>query len=84
MLPLLGLHVQASGSGEIPLAVILILAGIILLSIAASIWTASYASRKGFPFIPMLVACVFVGFPIPLLIVALAPSRAPSGRSFLS
>ena len=84
MLPFLGFHVQASGSGGIPLALILILAGIVLLSIAASIWTASYANRKGFPFLPVLVVCVFIGFPIPLLVVALAPSRPPSSRSYLS
>jgi hypothetical protein len=84
MLPLLGLHVQASGPGGMPLGLVLILAGIILLSIAASIWTASYASRKAFPFTPVLIVCLFIGFPIVLLIVALAPSRLPSGTSYPS
>ncbi len=84
MLALLGLHIQVSRPGGIPLSLVLILAGMVLLSIAASIWTASYASRKGFPFIPILAACVFIGFPIVLLIVALVPSRPTPGRSFLS
>jgi hypothetical protein len=77
VLPLLGLHVKVSGSGGVPPWFIVGAVGVVLLSIWASVLTAKYASRKGFPFAPILVACLFVSFPIVLLIVALAPSRQP-------
>ena len=76
MLPLLGLHIRFSGTG-IPLWFILIAAGVVLLSICACGWTAAYAGRKGYPFVPVLVAALFLSFPVVLLIVALAPSRVP-------
>jgi hypothetical protein len=77
MLPLLGFHISVPGSAGVPLWFVLLVAGIALLSILACLWTAKYASRKGFPFVPILVASLFVSFPIVLLIVALAPSRQP-------
>ena len=77
MLPLLVFHISGSGSGGVPLWFVLITAGIVLLSIWACVWTAKYASRKGFPFVPILVAALFISFPVVLLIVALAPSRQP-------
>ena len=64
-----------------PTGFILIAAALVLLSICASVLTAKYASRKGFPFVPILVACLFVSFPVVLLIVALAPSRQPPAGS---
>jgi hypothetical protein len=77
VLPLLGFHISVSGSGGLPPLFILTAAGLVLLSIWACVLTAQYASRKGFPFAPILVACLFVSFPVVLLIVALAPSRQP-------
>ena len=50
------------------------------LSIACSMATASYAQRKGFPYWPILIAALFISFPIVLLVVALAPRRPPSQR----
>jgi hypothetical protein len=77
VLPLLGFHIHVSGSSGVPPWFIILAAGLVLLSIWASVLTAKYASRKGFPFAPILVACLFIGFPVVLLIVALAPSRQP-------
>jgi hypothetical protein len=81
VLPLLGFHISVSGSGGVAPGVILIAVGIVLLSIVACVWTAQYASRKGFPFVPILVASLFISFPVVLLIVALAPARQPPDRS---
>jgi hypothetical protein len=77
VLPLLGFHINVSGSGPIPLGIVLIAIGIVLLSIWACVLTAKYARRKGFPFAPILIACLFIGFPIVLLVVALVPARQP-------
>lgn len=75
MLPLLGLHISYHGPGGPPAGFVLIAVAVVLLSLAACVWTASYARRKGFPFLPIFAAAFFVSFPIVLLIVALAPSR---------
>lgn len=77
MLPFLGFHINVSGSGGVPLWFVLIAAGLLLLSIWACVMTAKYASRKGFPFVPILIACLFISFPIVLLVVALVPARRP-------
>jgi hypothetical protein len=77
VLPLLGFHISVSGSGGVAPWFIIGAVGLVLLSTWASVLTAKYASRKGFPFAPILVSCLFVSFPIVLLIVALAPSRQP-------
>jgi hypothetical protein len=77
VLPLLGFHISIQGSGGVPLGFVLIAAAIVLLSIAACVWTAPYASRKGFPFAPILIVSLLVSFPVVLLIVALAPPRQP-------
>lgn len=74
-------YITISGSGGVPLGLVVVAAGIVLLSVLASVWTAKYASRKGFPFAPILVASLFVSFPVVLLIVALAPSRQPPAGS---
>jgi hypothetical protein len=79
VLPLLGFHISVSGSGGVPPWFIIGAVGLVLLSTWASVLTAKYASRKGFPFAPTLVTSLFVSFPIVIVIVivALAPSRQP-------
>lgn len=50
---------------------ILIAAGAILwLGFAAM--TAGYGREQGYPFVPLFIAAVFLGFPLVLLVVAIA------------
>ncbi len=48
---------------------------LLVVNVAASIAVASYGARKGFPFAPVLIASVFVGFPLVLLVIAVMPPR---------
>jgi hypothetical protein len=45
------------------------------LNLLVSVAVARYGERKGFPFMPVLIASFFLGFPIALLAVALVPAR---------
>lgn len=54
--------------------------GIIVLNVAISVAVANYGSGKGFPFVPVLIASVFIGFPLVLLAVALMPARPGFNR----
>jgi hypothetical protein len=67
--------------------VLFIALGVFLLNIAIAMAVANYGPSKGFPFAPVLIAALFIGFPLVLLAVALMPPRpgsiaeaAPVGR----
>ena len=49
-------------------------------NVLASIAVAGYASRNGFPYVPVLIASIFLGFPLVLLAVALMPPRCGTAR----
>jgi zinc transporter ZupT len=56
--------------------VFLVVCIVVLANLVASVAVANYAATKGFPFLAILIASVFVGFPLVLLAVALmAPRR---------
>ena len=63
-------------AGTVALIALLVLA----VSIGCSMATASYARSKGFPYWPILIAALFISFPIVLLVVAVAPRRPPDRR----
>lgn len=42
--------------------------------------TTAYAWDKGYPVFPVLIATMFLGFPLPLLLVALVPDKLKTER----
>jgi hypothetical protein len=53
---------------------------IIGLNVVSSAAVAAYGAGKGFPFVPVLIGSLFIGFPIVLLAVALMPARPGANR----
>ena len=58
----------------------LVAVAVLVISIGCGWLTASYATRKGFPFFPVFLATFVLPFPIVLLAVALMPPRPPQRR----
>jgi hypothetical protein len=52
-----------------------VLGGIAIVWIAVSVAAALYPWSKGYPFFPMFVAALFLGFPIVVFVVAIAVGR---------
>ena len=52
-----------------------ILVAVAAIHLVTSGWTALYASERGHPWLPVLLAALFIGFPLPLLLAALLPGR---------
>jgi hypothetical protein len=52
-----------------------VLAGIAVVWIAVSVVGALYPWSKGYPFLPMFIAALFLGFPIVVFVVAIAVGR---------
>ena len=52
-----------------------IILGVAAIYIVGAAWTSLYASERGHPWLPVLLATLFLGFPLPLLLVALLPGR---------
>lgn len=76
-------RVPSTQSQRQPLTVstyILLVLAIVLLNVASAIAVAWYAARKGFPFVPILLAAVVISFPIVWLVVALLPPRDEINR----
>lgn len=62
-------------AGFFEIALLVVLANVVL-----SIAVARYGAAKGFPFLPLLTASVFIGFPLVLLAAALMPPRSGLDR----
>lgn len=52
-----------------------IVLGALILDLAQAGLTASYAWSKGHPAFAVFIATAFLGFPLPVLLIALAPDR---------
>ena len=60
----------------VPAWFVLVAVGALFVGIGGGWMTASYATRKGFPFFPVFLACFVLPFPVVLLVVALTPPRS--------
>ena len=52
---------------------------VVALNVVIAAAVATYGAQKGFPFAPVLIAAIFIGFPLVLLAVALMPPRQDLG-----
>ncbi len=50
---------------------------IVIVRLVVAFVVADYADGMGFPFAPIFISPLFLGFPLPLLLVALTPPRSP-------
>lgn len=56
--------------------VVTILGVLAIVDLAQALFTAIYADSKGFSSPPVFLATLFLGFPLPVLLIALAPDHA--------
>ena len=59
----------------------LILGGLALVYVASSAMVAFYGRQSGYPFFPLFVAAIFLGFPVVLLVITIAAGPVQARRN---
>jgi hypothetical protein len=54
-----------------------IIGGSVLVYLVINAIVAGYGRGKGYPFLPLFISSVFLGFPVVLLVVTIAAGRRP-------
>jgi hypothetical protein len=58
-----------------PEKLLIVVAALLAIKLIIDVLVAFYGRDRGHPFWPLLISCVFLGFPVVLFVVAMVPER---------